>query len=412
MMHSVVVHPSEAPDHHIHRSDSSDESTEDLFSPVYGRMQSLHNFDTPDTPDGAERLPRLADNSWIGAQVSPIPSMQDDDYDDDDEEDNKELDRVTAPYRRTLRDFGANERSALLVGKGNNSSRIHPMWDDDFFEDAKRVANSVGSNRRPPIWGKTVVGASSLHFFCIGLHDFYLWYLQIRRGIDQSQFSQAWSIPWLGPSARVLLRFGAYCPGKIVWQHHWYRVLTAVTLTSSVTELVGVAAAWWQLERISYSTISSSKLRIWWPLLFLSSIGVGQLWMAAFGSYYSISGCAGWGTCAVLCATGVSRPDQRMPLFLTAIALVLINLLQTGSNVFGAVGASFFGWSLAGTGLSPFSVRKVKQSVAMADRWTPLNWLALITAVQLWALPILSMIFWQSREEPPTFDANYPNVTQ
>ena len=413
-MHSVIVHSRGATSAaavaaHDGASNSSDESTGDMFSPVYGRMQSIHNFDTPDTPDGAERLPRLADNSWIGAQVSPIPSMED----DDDDEDNKELDRVTAPYRRTLRDFAANERSALLVGNGNNNgSRIHPMWDDDFFEDAKRVANSVGSNRRPPVWGKTVVGASSLHFFCIGLHDLYLWYLQIRRGIVQSQYSQTWSLPWLGPSVRVLLRFGAFCPGKIVWQRHWYRVVTAVTLTSSLAELVGVAASWWQLERISHSTISSTKLRIWWPLLFLSSIGVGQLWMAAFASYYSISGCAGWGTCAVLCATGTSRPDQRMPLFMTAIALVVLNLLQPGSNVFGAVGASFFGWSLAGTGLSPFSARKVKESVTTTGRWTRLNGVALITMVLLWALPISYMIFWQSREESPTFDANYPYVTK
>jgi hypothetical protein len=366
-----------------------------MFSPVYGRMQSLHNFDTPETPDGAERLPRLADNSWIGARVSPIPSVDEEDM---------EFDRVTAPYQRTLREFGANERSALL-GKS-----IHPMWDDDFFDNAKRLADSV--SHRPPIWGKVVVGASTIHFFCIGLHDVYLWYLQVRRGI-QSQYAQAWSIPWMGPSARILLRFGAYCPGKIVWQRQWYRILTAVTLTCSLTELVGLVAAWWQLEKISYSTISAASWRTWWPLLFVSSIGVGQLWMAAFGSYYSISGCAGWGTCAILCATGVSRPDKRMSLFMTAIVLVVLNLLQTTSNVFGAVGASFFGWSLAGTGLSPFSAPVVKENVTTTHRrWTALNWLALIAAVLLWALPILYLQIWNDRDEAPTFDSNYPSETQ
>jgi len=382
MMRSVV--------HRDTGSSSDEESTGDLFSPVQGRMQSLHNFDTPDTPDdGAARLPRLADNSWIGARVSPIPSVEEEDDDD------LILDRITAPYQRTLREFGANERSALL-GKS-----IHPMWDDNFFEDAKRVAQSV--SHRPTIWGKVVVGASTIHFFCIGLHDVFMYYLQIRRGIP-SQYSLAWSIPWLGPSTRILLRFGAYCPGKIIWQRQWYRVMTSWTLTSSVAELIGVAAAWWQLERISHSMTPTVNWRIWWPSMFLSSICVGQLWMAAFGSYYSISGCSGWGTCSALCATGVLRPDKRMTLFLTAIILVILNLFQSGSNVFGAVGASFFGWSVAGTGLTPFSTPVVKEHIMITPRWIPLNWLSLVTAVLLWTLPMLFIKFGLDIEEAPIFD--------
>lgn len=377
----------------VHRDgSSSDESTADLFSPVQGRMQSLNNFDTPETPDGAELLPRLADNSWIGARVSPIPSVDEDDM---------ELDRVTAPYQRTLREFGANERSALL-GK----SSIHPMWDDDFFEDAKRLVESV--SQRPPIWGKVIVGASTIHFFCISLHDLFMWYLQLRRGV-QSQYSQAWSMPWLGPSARILLRFGAYCPGKMIWQRQWYRLLTSLTLTSSLTELMVIAAGWWQMEKISRSAIPTANWRVWLPLLFLSGIGVGQLWMAAYGSYYSISGCAGWGTCGILCATGVARPDRRMLLFMTAIVLVLLNLLQTTSNVFGAVGASFFGWSLAGTGFSPFSAPVVKENVTATYRWKASNWLALIITVQLWIFPILYIVIWKENEDAPTFDSSYPS---
>lgn len=382
MMHSVL---------HRGEASSSDESTTDLFSPVQGRMQSLHNFDTPETPDGAERLPRLADNSWIGAQVSPIPSMDEEDM---------ELDRVTEPYQRAMQHFGTNERSALL-GKRN----IHPMWNDDFFEDAKRVVGSV--KQQPPIWGKVIVGASTIHFFCIGLHDFYLWYVRLRRGV-QLQYSLAWSLPWLGPSARILLRFGAFCPGKILWQHQWYRVLTSFTLCCSITELAIVGGGWWQLEKTAYTTIAANSWRIWWPILFISSIGTGQLWMAAFGSFYSISGVVGWGTSGVLCATGVSRPRERMSLFMTATALVVMNLLQSTSNVFGAVGATFFAWSLAETGLLPLSVPMVKEN-ASTHKWSATNLLALVISTQLWLIPILYIIFWKKAEEPPTFDSSYPN---
>ncbi len=393
MMHSMI---------HREANSSSDESTADLFSPVHGRQHSLHNFDdTPDTPaaNGADTLPRLADNSWIGARVSPIPSV-----DDDDRADDLELDRVTAPYHKAMQDFGANERSALL------GRRIHPMWNHENDKIVNTLGNknkSKGIRAPPPIWGKAVVGASAMHLFCIGLHDIYLWYLQVRRGV-YSQNAVAWSIPWAGPSARILLRFGAYCPGKILWQGQWYRALTSLTLAASLSEWTLLAIAWWQLENITASIMPTTHWHILWPIFFILSIGTGQLWMAAFSSYYSLSGCAGWGTCGVLCATGISRPDHRFPLFVTAIALVVLNLLQSTSNVFGAIGASFFGWSLSGMGLSTHFNSSVKENDSLLRPWSWLNWLALITALKLWIIPILYIWFWKHRDDPPVFDSSFP----
>jgi hypothetical protein len=398
----------------VHReaNSSSDESTADLFSPVHGRRSSLHDDfdDTPDSPgtpaaDGADSLPRLADNSWIGARVSPIPSVDEEDARADD----FELDRVTAPYHKAMQDFGANERSALL------GRRIHPMWNGDEYDEAARISADLLNSRnqqgrkRPhrQIWGKAVVGASALHIFCIGLHDIFLWYLQMRRDV-YSQYSLAWSIPWMGPSARVLLRFGAYSPGKILWQRQWYRALTSLTLTASLSEWIVMVVGWWQLENITASATSTTKWRIWWPVIFILSVGTGQLWMAAFGSYYSLSGCAGWGTCGVLCATGVSRPDHRLPLFLTAIGLVILNVLQSTSNVFGAIGASFFGWSFSGIGLVDISFSAfVKENDSLTRRWHCLNWLALVTTVTLWVIPILYILIWKERSDPPDFDSSY-----
>ena len=392
MMHSVI---------HREANSSSDESTTDLFSPVEGRKHSLHFDDTPDTPaaDGADSLPRLADNSWIGARVSPIASVDDDD-DDDDRADEMALDQVTAPYHKAMRDFGVHERSALL------GRRIHPMWNHEHDEDVLTTTRQKRKRDRPstPIWGKVVVGTSALHLFAIGLHDVYIYYLQARRGVD-SQYSIAWSWPWIAPSARILLRFGAYCPDKIRWQGQWYRVATSLTLTASIMEWIVLALAWWRLEKITMSVMSTRKWQVLWPIFFLVSTGTGQLWMSAFASHYALSGCAGWGTCGVLCGTGVSRPDYRFSLFLTAIALVLLNLLQSTSNVFGAIGASFFGWSLSGVGVPTYFNASFKKE-SLLRPWSWLNWLAFVTAFKLWAIPILYILLFKNHDEPPIFDSS------
>lgn len=142
-----------------------------------------------------------------------------------------------------------------------------------------------------------------------------------------------------------------------------------------------------------------------WPIFFLVSTGTGQLWMSAFASHYALSGCAGWGTCGVLCGTGVSRPDYRFSLFLTAIALVLLNLLQSTSNVFGAIGASFFGWSLSGVGVPTYFNASFKKE-SLLRPWSWLNWLALVTAFKLWAIPILYILLFKNHDEPPIFDSS------
>jgi hypothetical protein len=71
-----------------------------------------------------------------------------------------------------------------------------------------------------------------------------------------------------------------------------------------------------------------------------------------------VSGCSGWGTAGVLCAMGVLSPDRRFGLFVLAIAMVLVGLVDAWSyssatgSVFGVIGASFFGWSWCGMWLT------------------------------------------------------------
>jgi hypothetical protein len=72
----------------------SSESSDGLFSPVLGRINSKFDLLTP-TPDSGkshpltppDTLPRLQNTSWIGARVSPVPIGNEDDDDDGDDED-------------------------------------------------------------------------------------------------------------------------------------------------------------------------------------------------------------------------------------------------------------------------------------------------------------------------------------
>jgi hypothetical protein len=91
---------------------------------------------------------------------------------------------------------------------------------------------------------------------------------------------------------------------------------------------------------------------------------------------------------------GVSRPDRRFVLFLTAIVLLLLNVLQPTSSVFGAIGASFFGWSFYGVGGLGSEAVPLKDGAK--KKRTCLNWLAIVVVVKLWLIPIL-VILWKKR---------------
>jgi hypothetical protein len=364
--------------HSIHTDDdSSDTSSNGLFSPVRGRRTSLHHSSTPEQ----DSLPRLQDTSWIGARVSPIPSL------DEDEEAN---DLVTAPYRKALKtNLVVGERSSLLGQQG--SSTLHPLWGGgpSHPRQHQQQTKSRKSKKSSP-FASLVVGISGIYLGCIALHDAYLWYLSYRRGVEP-KYPLAWYLPWLSPSARILMRFGAFSPARFAEGQYW-RPITSLAMSTSVAEwLLMIWAWWWELRRIHNH---SGSQHVW---LYLISAATGQLWMAAFHSN-GISGCASWGTCGVLCAMGVSRPDRRFVLFLTAIALVIINLLQPTSSSFGAIGASFFGWSLYGVGLPPAVTLLEDNGGGKCKRqpWGCLNWLAAVVVVKLWLIPIF-FILWNRR---------------
>eukprot|EP00980_Cylindrotheca_fusiformis_P005235 scaffold1119_cov120-Cylindrotheca_fusiformis.AAC.15 len=375
MMHSV-----EYGNHHD--NDSSDTSTADLFSPSHGRLTSLH----PTTPDRSaqkdELLPRLQDTSWIGARVSPIPS-----YDEDEEND-----YVTARYRKALNDsssvafMGATESTSLLRNFAKNKTKniwsLHPLWDphqDPLVLEQKRLARKSPTYRL----GMLVVGSTATFLAVVALHDGYLWYISYRRGVALA-YSLAWRWPWLSPTKTTLLRFGAFSPQRLVQQRDYWRIGTSWFVTTSVVEWLLTAWGWWCVQYISTGIII-------WPLYVLCC-ATGQLWMAAF-QFKGISGCACWGTSGVLCAIGVARPDRRFVLFLTAIASIVLSLLEPTSSVYGAIGSIFFGWSFNSVGLTLHGPSATDHDKDDHGKMSEFNIFAALIVVGLWVLPILHVLY-------------------
>jgi hypothetical protein len=499
------------------QNDSDSSSSSGLFSPVHGRRSSLHEFTpTPSatadslssgplpsstplqtsiaatslSPSNNDALPRLQDNSWIGARVSPIASQDDDDqdYDDDDAEDIA----IMAPYHKAMKEtsfLGANEETTLLGRRMVTNKHGARMMGFHSNESAERQnqprSRNQGSNHpkfalpqghpTPLVdvtGGDTVHGTSNgrwytsilmaccrvprryflrrsslivvpvmsgLFLFCIALHDAFLAYLSLRRGVT-STYSLAWSVPWMGPSARSMLRFGAFSPEHWLESQEYWRSLTAMVATSSLSEWGLILLAWrWGLPKAFPSTahgqqyspqqtvVSSTPNCLLWPVVSALSALTGQLWMLAFtmntANADGVSGCSGWGTAGVLCAMGMLWPEGRFGLFLMAIALVLVNLVQAQSfssstgSIFGIIGASFFGWSWCGMWLPPTSSSWEQQqphSVFDDDnsydskkhdsglrglnqysnnQWGFWNVISAFVVVSLWLFPVLYMCY-------------------
>lgn len=357
-----------------HGYESSDNSSA-FFSPARGRRASLHQA----TPEGNDdSLPRLQDTSWLGANVSAIQS------DDDDDEEN---DLTIAPYHKALNEssfVGATESTSLLGGgrKGQNRWNLHPLWDnqDPFALEQKRIGHRKSSVYR---LGLLVVAISGILLAVIGLHDFYLWYLSVRQA-RELVFSVAWGIPWLSPSDRTLLRFGGFCPLRFV-EGEYFRVVTSWFLSSSVIEWALTAWGWWYVKYLPVEMV--------WPL-YVMSCATGQLWMAAF-DLEGVSGSTSWGTSGILCAIGVSRPERRFILFSFTICLVVINLLEPNSSVYGAIGASFFGWSFAGGGFTNTLSPRHKDHAGSKNQ--NFNFFAALAVITLWLLPILFVLLSNDR---------------
>jgi hypothetical protein len=368
--------------------------------------------ETPPPP--ADSLPRLQDRSWIGAKVSPIPATNEEDGEVPNDNGDDAI-RIVAPKFRSIHDAsfvrGSNamstETSSLLgqrrsndIHQRNNNNNnnqvrqqqqlqqqsstftstvhqddpsplvngsLHPSHHSQHLSQSNNNNNHRHSSfvKYKELWSScqhsisrhhhlTIPMATSIFLGLVALHDAFLKYLSWRRGVATT-YSLAWSWPWLSPSARSLIRFGAYYYNYGAGTGQYWRLVTSMLwVTSSLAEWAVLVVAWtWGLRRVNNQpTNQACPWQLQWPVIYLLSTMTGQLWMLlALDRRNNVAAasvaCTSWGTAGVLCAKGMQWPEYRFELFVLAIALMLLNLWQPSSAVWGAIGATFFGWAYA-----------------------------------------------------------------
>jgi hypothetical protein len=345
--------------------------------------------------------------------------------------------RLLNPFQRKFWTFW----SALT----SSSSETDPSSSYLMIDGPPRLATTVSSGISIGIslrrGNAFVIGATAFVLFCVGTHDIFLAYLAMRRGITASEqrYALAWTLPWIGPTQRSLLRFGAFSPERLLAASssaapEYWRSLTSMVVPISLVEWLLLAWVWTRyLPSSLYSPATNFSWQLSWPVVYLLSSLTGQLWMVAFhssvahdanaydSSLPALSGCAGWATAGVLCAVGIQAPNRRFPCFLSSIALVVLHQCQATGSVIGCSAAAFFGWAYSGlwAHLSPamaaMSLKRWHQqqremllrddtyyhdvlhdggnAITEKSRWNLWHVLAAIFVFLLWFSPIIFLLY-------------------
>lgn len=280
----------------------------------------------------------------------------------------------------------------IIHNNNNNVSMIHPVWKSPLPENDNSNATTKGIrgawNGSNSIFtlGNLLCTASGLCMLAMGIYDLHEWYRWSNAttttttssvdnaGGSSSSSMYAWSWPWLVPPRETLLHFGALSPDRMIYAtgtpHRLYYLVfvSSLFVCTSVVEWLLVVAAWRvvhlsskqmqkrkSLGRIQAEpSLLSSSSSSWHEFagIYVGAALTGQLWMWTYDTTENvIVGCVNWGTCGVLCATGMARPRHRFELFSLATMLLLLSLfLRPYASVFGSTGSAFFGWALGACG--------------------------------------------------------------
>ena len=336
--------------------------------------------------------------------------------------------RLVNPFQRKFRTFWSSLTSSSSSSPGDNDLSSSYVMVDPPRVTANGIITNICSGNF------VVIGATAFVLFCVGLHDLFLAYIAMRRGITVSE-RLAWTLPWIGPTERSLLRFGAFCPERLLsFSSEYWRSLTSMFVTTSLVEWILLVWVWTRYLPSPSSSASNPSWQLSWPIVYLLSALTGQLWMVAFDydnlgsslthdNYYdyvpTLSGCAGWATAGVLCAIGIQKPHRRFPCFISAIAFVILHQCQTTGSVIGCSAAAFFGWAFSGIWSPELSVsghqwqqqQQQQRDLLNYDytyhdilndggnkinekgRWNLLNGLAAAVVILLYFLPIIYLLY-------------------
>jgi hypothetical protein len=409
---------------HINHSGSS--ASSEFFSPIsLGFFQASHQT----TP---KALVPLHDTSWIGARLSPIRSFDketaasassdDDDGDDGAQNRDRAQDfriatrqksgRLSVGERTTHRSSGgmfANERSRLIR---NHHSPIEDFAAPSVFRNGKTTNIKTAAplvpehrkrRRRPcfavllPAGPVRLIGTTVCTVSALQLLAMIFATARTSRRITLAHG------PWrIGPDTTTLEHFGAIQTSAVMEEAEYWRLLTALCMSTTVGELVVVAVAW---SWLSWSVQHQQPSGLF-PLIavFVSSAVTGQLWMLAWQSSLehgttTASGCVSWGTCGVLCAIGIVQPQCRLPCFLWATGFsVLAWLAQPCNSILGTLAGAYFGWAIGAAGWLPehlssgrgSSLPSVLVVSTQEQKW---QWKSGTVAIFMWVAPVLWIAF-------------------
>jgi hypothetical protein len=307
------------------------------------------------------------------------------------------------------------------------------------------------------IWGDLVCILSGANLVAMAIYDIGSVYHGWNKGEEEaisdsssssSEHSHAWRLPMLIPSASTLASFGAWDvqsmmnnnsysnsysaqdDSKIatalfsVWGSGYRSIATSWIISTSFVEwllLLGIWHVWSKAESISQSTFpkpkpqaqprptqsiqgehsspSSARLSLsrWYEIvgIYIVCAGTGQVWTWVYdGDAVTVTGCAGWGTLGVLCATGMVRPAFRFEYYVLACFLLCASLVQRPyDSVVGATAAAFLGWSL-GTAMGSTTTRVASINPNELLKETKLtSFLGTGASVVIVSLPLLSWTF-------------------
>jgi hypothetical protein len=409
-----------------HESDDSS----DFFSPI-----SLSFFQPNGRSDKASAepgsLPRLHDTSWIGARLSPIRSFDNDDDDDDDDDDehsnstaddeehglHKSSIKVALQYdglpKRNIQQY-PNEHSSLLQPPPNirsTATSFHPRYMAEI--PLSPASTMFFSTRRIRLQGTgfLICSLSLLHLIVM-----LIWSWRSGDALVLSNESYLMLAPyawmtWWRPGDETLLRWGALAPASIFSNQSYWRLGTAIFMSTSVGEWTTVCLIWifvlsntHEQEQMRKSSRSLRYSQVQVVVIYVTAVVTGQLWTLAWDDskfvryafrrdegegFGTLTGGISWGTCGVLCATGILQPHRRLPLFSFAILLTAAAWFQQPYNCFlGTLGGSYFGWALAAANIIGSKYQPLQTS-EWSERQRKQEWWSATLAIFVWVFPLM-----------------------
>ncbi|GAX23536.1 hypothetical protein FisN_14Hh288 [Fistulifera solaris] len=403
---------------HLEDGHESDDSS-DFFSPI-----SLSFFQPNARSSSAEpgSLPRLHDTSWIGARLSPIRSFDNDDEHsnstaDDDEEQRKSSIKVALQYddglpKRNIQQY-PSEHSSLLQPPPNirsTATSFHPRYTAEIplspstmFFSARRIRL-----QRTGFW---ICSLSLLQLIVMLIWSWKSGDASILSNERYSLFSPYAWMTWWRPGDETLLRCGALAPTITVSNHSYWRLGTAICMSTSLGEWAIVCLIWvfvlsntQEQEQMRKSARSLRYSPAQALVIYVTAVVTGELWTLAWDDSKmvrytfqrdeseivgTLTGGISWGTCGVLCATGILQPHRRFPLFSCAILLTAAAWLQQPYNCFlGTLGASYFGWALAAANIIGSKYQPLQTS-EWSERQRKREWWSATLAIFIWLFPLL-----------------------